>query len=42
MVDVVVLGEHWSKPEQFARTLPLNLERRFFPDTRVTACRLAD
>jgi len=34
-------GGHWTKPEKSAKTLPTNLERRFFPDTQITAYRLA-
>ena len=34
-------GEQWSKPEKSAKMLPPNVERRFFPDTQVTAYRLA-
>jgi hypothetical protein len=34
-------GEQWTKPEESAKTLPTDIERRFFPDTRITAYRLA-
>ena len=34
-------GEHWSKPEKPAKTLPATIERRLFPDTQITAYRLA-
>jgi hypothetical protein len=34
-------GEHWTKPAQPARTLPLNFERHVFAETRTTAYRLA-
>ena len=34
-------GEQWSKPAKSAKTLPTNVECRFFPDTQVTAYRLA-
>jgi transposase InsO family protein len=34
-------GEQWNKPEKSAKTLPPNIERRFFPDTQITAYRLA-
>jgi transposase InsO family protein len=34
-------GEQWEKPEKSAKTLPVNLERRVFADTRLTAYRLA-
>jgi len=39
--SVIHRGEHWTKPEKSAKTLPSNVERRFFPDTRITAYRLA-
>jgi len=39
--SVIHRGEQWDKPEKSAKTLPDNLERRFFPDTQVTAYRLA-
>jgi putative transposase len=34
-------GEQWTKPEKSAKALPPNVERRFFPDTQITAYRLA-
>ena len=34
-------GEQWTKPEKSAKTLPPNIERRFFADTQITAYRLA-
>ena len=34
-------GEQWTKPEKSAKTLPINIERRVFADTRITAYRLA-
>jgi len=34
-------GEVWQRPDRSAKTLPGAIERRFFPDTRVTAFRLA-
>jgi transposase InsO family protein len=34
-------GERWNRPEKSAKTLPTNLERRVFPDTQITAYRLA-
>jgi len=34
-------GEVWQGPDRSATTLPGAIERRFFPDTRVTAFRLA-
>jgi transposase InsO family protein len=38
---VVHRGEQWRKPEKSAKTLPLNIERRVFADTQITAYRLA-
>jgi transposase InsO family protein len=38
---VMYRGERWDKPEKSAKTLPTNLERRVFPDTQITAYRLA-
>jgi len=34
-------GEQWTKPEKSAKTLPSNIERRVFPETSITAYRLA-
>jgi hypothetical protein len=34
-------GGQWTKPEKSAKMLPPNIERRVFPDTQVTAYRLA-
>jgi hypothetical protein len=34
-------GEQWRKPPKTAKTLPLNIERRVFADSRVTAYRLS-
>ena len=34
-------GDRWQRPDRSAKTLPGAIERRFFPDTRVTAFRLA-
>jgi transposase InsO family protein len=39
--SVIHRGGGWTKPEKSAKTLPPNIERRFFPDTQVTAYRLA-
>jgi len=39
--SVIHRGEEWIKPAKSAKTLPLNFERRFFADTRITAYRLA-
>jgi hypothetical protein len=38
---VMYRGERWDKPAKSAKTLPTNLERRVFPDTKITAYRLA-
>jgi len=35
-------GQHWQKPERTAKAVPDHIERRFFPETRVTAFRLAN
>ncbi len=34
-------GEVWQRPDRSAKALPDAIERRFFPDTRVTAFRMA-
>ena len=34
-------GERWRKPARSAKKLPRNVERRFFPETHITAYRLA-
>jgi len=34
-------GDEWHKPPRSAKVLPGNIERRLFPDVRVTAYRLA-
>jgi transposase InsO family protein len=39
--SVIHRGEQWAKPEKSAKTLPPNVERRFFPGTQITAYRLA-
>ena len=38
---VIHRGEAWRKPEKSAKTVPINFEHRFFPDTRTTTYRLA-
>ena len=38
---VIHRGEQWTKPAKSAKTLPPNIERRLFPDTQITAYRLA-
>jgi transposase InsO family protein len=39
--SVIHRGDRWQRPDRSAKTLSGNIERRFFPDTRVTAFRLA-
>ena len=39
--EVIHRGGQWTKPEKSAKTLPPNIERRLFPDTQITAYRLA-
>jgi transposase InsO family protein len=39
--SVIHRGEQWAKPEKSAKALPPNIERRVFPDTQITAYRLA-
>jgi transposase InsO family protein len=39
--SVVHRGEQWDKPEKSSKTLPVNVERRVFADTQITAYRLA-
>lgn len=39
--SVIHRGEQWYKPEKSAKTLPIMIERRVFPDTQITACRIA-
>jgi hypothetical protein len=34
-------GQHWSAPPKTAKLVPAHIERRFFPETRVTGFRLA-
>jgi transposase InsO family protein len=34
-------GGQWTKPAKSAKALPGSIERRFFPDTQLTAYRLA-
>ena len=34
-------GQHWQRPARTAKAIPAHIERRFFPETRVTAFRLA-
>ena len=39
--SVIHRGQQWTKPEKSAKTLPTNVECRFFPDTQITAYQLA-
>ena len=39
--DLIHRGDQWTKPEKPVKTLPRNIERRVFPDTQITAYRLA-
>ncbi len=39
--ELIHAGQHWSVPPKTAKTVPANIERRFFPETRITAFRLA-
>jgi len=38
---VIHRGGQWTKPAKSAKALPTNVERRVFPDTQITAYRLA-
>jgi len=38
---VIHRGDAWQRPDRSAKALPGAIERGFFPDTRVTAFRLA-
>jgi transposase InsO family protein len=39
--SVIHRGQQWTRPEKSAKTLPADTERRLFPDTQITAYRLA-
>ncbi len=39
--ELIHSGHQWSVPPKTAKTVPVNIERRFFPSTRITAYRLA-
>jgi transposase InsO family protein len=39
--SVVHRGERWERPDRSAKALPRNIQRRFFPDVRITGYRLA-
>jgi putative transposase len=40
--DLIHAGQKWSAPARTAKAVPDHIERRFFPETRVTAFRLAN
>jgi len=40
--DLIYAGDQWQKPPRTAKTVPAHIERRFFPETRATAFRLAN
>ena len=40
--DLIHAGQEWSAPARTAKTVPAHVERRFFPETRVTGFRLAN
>jgi len=39
--ELIHAGQHWQKLPRTAKAIPARIERRLFPDTRVTAFRLA-
>ena len=39
--ELIHAGEQWSFPPKTAKTVPAHIERRFFPETRITGFRLA-
>ena len=39
--QVIHRGEQWKKPEKSAKAVPATIERLLFPDTQITAYRLA-
>jgi len=39
--ELIHAGQQWSVPPKTAKTIPANIERRFFPETRITGFRLA-
>jgi putative transposase len=41
MPSAVHRGERWERPDRSAKALPQNIQRRFFPDVRITGYRLA-
>jgi len=41
VLDLIHAGQTWQAPARTAKTIPAHVERRFFPETRVTGFRLA-
>ena len=41
MPSAIHRGERWERPDRSAKALPRSIQRRFFPDVRITAYRLA-
>lgn len=39
--DLIHAGQEWSVPAHTAKAVPAHVERRYFPETRVTGFRLA-
>ncbi len=39
--ELIHAGQHWRKPPRTAKAIPARIQRQFFPETRVTAFRLA-
>jgi len=39
--ELIHAGEQWSVPPKTAKLVPAHIERRFLPETRITAFRLA-
>ena len=39
--DLIHAGQEWSAPARTAKAVPAHIERRFFPETRITGFRLA-
>jgi transposase InsO family protein len=39
--ELIHTGQQWSPPPRTAKTLPAHIERRLFPETRITGFRLA-
>ena len=39
--ELIHAGQQWSPPPGTAKLVPAGIERRFFPETRVTGFRLA-